>query len=59
MSTAAAVELLLALITNASKISALIKQAKAEGREKLTPEEWQAILSADDAARKQLQDASA
>lgn len=59
MTIAAAVELLLALATNAGQISALISKAKAEGRDTLTPEEWASILSADDAARKKLADAAA
>lgn len=50
METAAAIELLLALINNAGQISALIQKAQGEGRDKLTPEEWASITGADDSA---------
>ena len=46
-----AIELLLALLANSQRISALIQQARAEGREELTTAEWNQILSADDEAR--------
>ena len=52
-----ALELLLALLAKTSEISALIAQARAEGRDTLTPEEWSTITAADDAARARLADA--
>lgn len=49
-----AISLVLALIDRASTISALIQSAQAAGRTTLTPEEWQQITDADDAASKTL-----
>ena len=45
-----AVDLLIAIITNAGAISQLIAQAKAENRD-ITPAELQAIIEGDTAAR--------
>jgi hypothetical protein len=47
----AAIELTLALITKATEISTVVAKAQGEGRTTLTPEEWQSITAADDAAR--------
>lgn len=58
MNSAAAIELLLALINNAGPVSAAIRQAHAEGR-KLTAEELQAAFDQDDSARTALVDAIA
>lgn len=51
MSVDAAISLLLALLNNAARISALITAARDSGRTDLDPAEWAAILAADDAAR--------
>ncbi len=48
-----AISLLIALITHASEISALITKAKGENRD-ITPEELQAIFDADELARAKL-----
>lgn len=52
-----ALQLLLSLLANSQQISALIQQARAEGRETFTPEEWETIVGANDTARKRLEDA--
>lgn len=44
------------LLKQAQVISDLIQQASAAGRDKFTPEEWQMIHAADDAARQKLLD---
>ena len=49
-----AISLVLALIDRASTISALIQSAQASGRTALTPEEWQQITDADNAASEAL-----
>lgn len=56
MGAAAAIDILIAILNNAYQISALIQQATAEGRD-ISPTEWASIKSADDAARKALEDA--
>ena len=53
----AAIELTLQLIVKATEISTVIAQAQGEGRTTLSPEEWQSITAADDAARTLLVDA--
>lgn len=45
-----AITLLLTLAQNAGKISGLISQAQSEGRD-ITKEEWDSIISENDAAR--------
>lgn len=50
----AALGLLIALLNNAAAISALIAQAKAEGRDTLSEGEWSQIASADDKSRADL-----
>lgn len=47
----AALTLLIALLNNAASISTLIAQAKSEGRDSLTDEEWATITGGDDMAR--------
>lgn len=54
MNSAAAIELLLQLINAAGPVSALIRQAQAEGRP-LTREELQSAFSQDDTARDRLE----
>lgn len=44
-------------LQNAQVISGLIQKANAEGRTTFTPDEWALITGADDAARKQLDEA--
>ena len=51
MTITLALDLLLALLARTSAISALIAKARAEGRTKLTPEEFEQITGADDASR--------
>jgi hypothetical protein len=46
----AAVDLLVALLSNASKISQIIQAAQAAGQTTLTPEQWQSIVGDDDSA---------
>lgn len=46
----AAVDLLVALITNAQQISQLIQTAQAAGQTNLTPEQWATVVGADDSA---------
>lgn len=46
----AAVSLLDAILTEASKISSLIKSAQAAGQSTLTPDQWATITGADDSA---------
>ena len=46
----AAVDLLVALITNAQQISQLIQSAQANGQTNLTPEQWATVTGADDSA---------
>lgn len=58
MTTAAAIDLVLALLMQAQKISATVAQAQSEGRD-ISAAEWAEITSADDAARKALADAVA
>ncbi len=50
MPVEAVLALLTALLNQAGTISAILQKAKAENRNTLTPDEWQQILSADDAA---------
>ena len=49
-----AVSLLIALLNQAGVISAVLSKAAAEGRTKLTPEEWTNISNMDDTARADL-----
>ena len=51
MTITLALDLLLALLARTSEISALITKARAEGRDRLTPEEFKQITGADDASR--------
>ena len=46
----AAVDLLVALITNAQQISTLIQTAQANGQTDLTPAQWATITGNDDSA---------
>jgi hypothetical protein len=50
----AAVDLLVALLANASQISQLIQTAQASGATTLTPEQWATITGADDSAENAL-----
>ena len=50
----AAVDLLVALLSNASTISQLIQSAQAAGQTELTPAQWATITGADDSAEAQL-----
>jgi hypothetical protein len=50
MPVEAVLALLTALLNQAGTISAILQKAKAENRNTLTPDEWQTIVSADDAA---------
>lgn len=56
---AAGIGLLLQLIEQAARVSAIIKQAQAEGREELTSAEMAQVLAANDDARVALVDAIA
>lgn len=56
-SLSAAIELTLQLLAKASEISTVVAKAQGEGRATLTPQEWQSITAADDAARTLLVDA--
>jgi hypothetical protein len=51
MTTALAINLLLALIDHAQQISAIIQAAQSAGRTDLTSDEWNTILASDDKAR--------
>ena len=55
MNALVATQLLLQLLTQAQSIGALISKAQSEGRD-VTAEELDGLKSADDAARKALQD---
>lgn len=46
----AAVDLLVALLSNAQQISTLIQTAQAAGRTTLTADEWATIVGADNSA---------
>lgn len=50
MKISAAVELVLQLLAGASQLSALIAQARAEGREDLTDDELHSLIVASDKA---------
>ena len=50
----AAVDLLVALLSNASTISQLIQSAQAAGQTELTAAQWATITGADDSAEAQL-----
>lgn len=54
MTTAAALELLLALLNQSQSISALIQKANAENRTTLSPEEWRLIVDEGARARAKL-----
>lgn len=56
MNTSAAIELLVALLTQAARVSLLLQAAKAEARE-ITDEEWRELLNDNDAARARLVEA--
>lgn len=45
-----AVDLLVALLSNATQISQLIAEAQASGQTTLTPDQWSKITGADDSA---------
>ena len=47
----AALALLIELLNQTAAVSALIAKLRAEGRDELTPEEWQQILDRDDVSR--------
>ena len=47
---ALAVDLLVALLDNASSIGQIIQTAQAEGRTDLTDDEWKLIVGGDDSA---------
>lgn len=49
-----AVDLLVALLNNASQISTLIQAAQAAGQTNLTPDQWATITGADNSAEAQL-----
>jgi hypothetical protein len=49
-----AVDLLVALLNNASQIGTLIQQAQSNGQTNLTPEQWAQITGADNSAEAQL-----
>lgn len=51
MDISTAITLVLTLIDNLSRVSAVIASARAEGRSELSPDEWAGILAAADAAR--------
>lgn len=57
MSVDAAIALLLALINNASQVSALIAKAKEEGRTELSAAEWEEIVQHSDASQARLETA--
>lgn len=50
----AAVDLLVALLSNAQKISQLIQAAQAAGQSTLTADQWAQITGADDSAEADL-----
>lgn len=50
----AAIGLTLQLLSKATEISTVVAKAQADGRTTLTPDEWQSITAADDAARASL-----
>lgn len=54
MTISAAIDLLLSLALRAAEVSRVIAQARQEGRDRLTHDEWAAILKADDDARSAL-----
>jgi len=54
-----ALELVVALLAKSTEISLLIQQAKAQGRDTLTAEEWASIEAKDSAARQALVEAIA
>ncbi len=50
-----AITLMLALVSNLQRVSSIITQARADGRDRLTPDEWAVIVSAADTARAALE----
>lgn len=52
-------DLIIKLVANAQAISSIAAQMNSEGRTKLTADEWKAIFSLDDEARRKLVDALA
>lgn len=54
MSKELAIDLLLTLLLQAEKVSAIIRAMKEEGRDELTKEELDVLRAADDAARANL-----
>lgn len=54
-----AVDLLLALIENAARISTIVRQAQASGSDRLTKAQWHEITDLDDQARARLEAAIA
>lgn len=57
VAVSAAIELALSLLEQGARISALVRTAKAEGRDTLTDMEWSQIIADDDMAWANLQDA--
>jgi adenine/guanine phosphoribosyltransferase-like PRPP-binding protein len=57
MKTTAAIELLLQLTGQIAQLGAVIRQARADGREELTHDELLAVVAVNDAARARLVDA--
>jgi len=58
-SVALALELAIQLMSKAGEITKLINSVQSEGRTDLTPDEWNQVLNAYDAARVRLLDAIA
>jgi hypothetical protein len=54
MKTAAAVDLIIALLSRAHEISMLLAAARAEGREELNDSEMASIVATNDLARSEL-----
>lgn len=54
-----ALEFLIALLTNASKIGQIIQTAQSQGRSQLTADEWAQVISGDDSAEQAVLDAIA
>jgi len=55
MKLAAAIDLLLTLITQAQRVSTIIAQARAEGRESLSEDDINELTAANDDARAELE----
>ena len=59
MKISIAVDLVLALLSNAGEISALITQAKSRGLDEIPAEDWARITQLDDDGRERLEQAIA